>query len=152
MTQVARRNGRLVAGGEPDFHAVAVGIINDWQRGKLPFYMAPPPEEEDDDEAAAVAAAAEVVEDEDDSLDENEGLDEEDAPNGMKPVFGPELAATVGNEVGEEERRRLGARETDTIVGDEAHDQEDDPKIGNDSDSNHAPTDERGVQLDWDDL
>ena len=42
MTQIARRNGRLLPGGEPDFHAVAVNVINDWQRGKLPFFVPPP--------------------------------------------------------------------------------------------------------------
>jgi nuclear GTP-binding protein len=47
MTQLARRNGRLRGGGEPDFFAVAVCMINDWQRGKLPFFVAPP----DDDSA-----------------------------------------------------------------------------------------------------
>lgn len=47
MTQLARRNGRLRPGGDPDFFAVAVCMINDWQRGKLPFFVAPP----DDDSA-----------------------------------------------------------------------------------------------------
>lgn len=37
-----RRSGRLLAGGEPDFHSVAVNIINDYQRGKLPYFVAPP--------------------------------------------------------------------------------------------------------------
>lgn len=56
MTQLAKRNGRLLAGGEPDFNTIAVGIINDWQRGKLPFYVAPP--DEDDEEGASESAGA----------------------------------------------------------------------------------------------
>lgn len=36
------RSGRLLAGGEPDFHSVSVNIINDYQRGKLPYFVAPP--------------------------------------------------------------------------------------------------------------
>lgn len=36
------RSGRLLPGGEPDFHSVSVNIINDYQRGKLPYFVAPP--------------------------------------------------------------------------------------------------------------
>ena len=39
---LARKNGRLLKGGEPDTRTVAVMMINDWQRGKLPHYVAPP--------------------------------------------------------------------------------------------------------------
>jgi nuclear GTP-binding protein len=42
MRQVANRTGRLLKAGEPDFNGVAVHIINDWQRGKLPFFVPPP--------------------------------------------------------------------------------------------------------------
>ena len=36
LERLARRNGKLVKGGEPDVNSVAVSVINDWQRGKLP--------------------------------------------------------------------------------------------------------------------
>ena len=32
LTQLARRSGRLLKGGEPDFFNVSVGVINDFQR------------------------------------------------------------------------------------------------------------------------
>lgn len=32
----------MLPGGEPDFHAVSVNVINDYQRGKLPYFVAPP--------------------------------------------------------------------------------------------------------------
>ena len=41
LDQMARRTGRLLKGGEPDNNAVARMILNDWQRGKLPFFVAP---------------------------------------------------------------------------------------------------------------
>ncbi len=41
LDQVARRTGKLLKGGEPDNNAVARMILNDWQRGKLPFFVAP---------------------------------------------------------------------------------------------------------------
>lgn len=42
MTKLAMKSGRLLPGGEPDFHSVSVNIINDYQRGKLPYFVAPP--------------------------------------------------------------------------------------------------------------
>lgn len=41
LEQVAKRSGKLLKGGEPDVNTVAKMILNDWQRGKLPFYVAP---------------------------------------------------------------------------------------------------------------
>lgn len=32
MTKLAKRTGKLIKGGEPDLHTVAVSMINDFQR------------------------------------------------------------------------------------------------------------------------
>ena len=48
LEKLARRNGKLLKGGEPDVNNVAVQMINDWQRGKLPYFVAPPRMETDD--------------------------------------------------------------------------------------------------------
>lgn len=42
MEQVARRTGKLLKGGEPDVNTVAKMILNDWQRGKIPYFVPPP--------------------------------------------------------------------------------------------------------------
>jgi nuclear GTP-binding protein len=42
MTKVALASGRLLKGGEADFGTVAKMILNDFQRGKLPYYIKPP--------------------------------------------------------------------------------------------------------------
>lgn len=42
IEKLALKSGKLVKGGEPDCSVVAKMILNDWQRGKLPFYTAPP--------------------------------------------------------------------------------------------------------------
>lgn len=42
LTKLALKYGKLLRGGEPDLNNVAVQVINDWQRGKLPFFVAPP--------------------------------------------------------------------------------------------------------------
>lgn len=41
LEQLARRSGKLLKGGDPDIQSVAKMVLNDWQRGKLPFYVAP---------------------------------------------------------------------------------------------------------------
>lgn len=41
LTKLAKRTGKLLKGGEPDLNAVARMVLNDWQRGKLPFFMVP---------------------------------------------------------------------------------------------------------------
>ena len=42
LEQVSRKTGKLLKHGEPDINAVAKMILNDWQRGKLPFFVSPP--------------------------------------------------------------------------------------------------------------
>ncbi|XP_058830405.1 nucleolar GTP-binding protein 2 [Topomyia yanbarensis] len=41
LEQVARKTGKLLKKGEPDIQTVAKMVLNDWQRGRLPFYVAP---------------------------------------------------------------------------------------------------------------
>eukprot|EP00943_MAST-04B_sp_MAST-4B-sp1_P001748 g1748.t1 len=45
LNQIAIKTGRLLKGGEADINAVAKQVINDWQRGRLPWFK-PPPEED----------------------------------------------------------------------------------------------------------
>mmetsp|Transcript_22223 Transcript_22223/g.65845 ORF Transcript_22223/g.65845 Transcript_22223/m.65845 type:complete len:673 (-) Transcript_22223:26-2044(-) len=47
LEKVARKAGRLLKGGEPCSHSSAVTLLNDFQRGKLPHYVAPPELKED---------------------------------------------------------------------------------------------------------
>ncbi|GAA5865968.1 hypothetical protein JCM3774_005542 [Rhodotorula dairenensis] len=42
LTQLARKAGKLHRGGEADFRTVATMVLNDWIRGKIPYYVAPP--------------------------------------------------------------------------------------------------------------
>ncbi|GAA5872151.1 hypothetical protein JCM1840_006335 [Sporobolomyces johnsonii] len=42
LTQLARKSGKLQRGGEADYRTVATMVINDWIRGKIPYYVAPP--------------------------------------------------------------------------------------------------------------
>ncbi|XP_076320055.1 nucleostemin 2 [Tachypleus tridentatus] len=42
LEKLAKRTGKLLKGGYPDIHTVAKMILNDWQRGKIPFFIKPP--------------------------------------------------------------------------------------------------------------
>uniref|UniRef100_A0A7E4VBH1 Nucleolar GTP-binding protein 2 n=1 Tax=Panagrellus redivivus TaxID=6233 RepID=A0A7E4VBH1_PANRE len=66
MTKLANSAGRLLKGGEPDINTVAKMVLNDFQRGKLPYYMRPPgcDDAEDAKHAKETAPINEVEEDE----------------------------------------------------------------------------------------
>jgi nuclear GTP-binding protein len=42
LTQLAKRTGKLVKGGEADLGSVAKMVLNDWLRGKIPYFCPPP--------------------------------------------------------------------------------------------------------------
>jgi nuclear GTP-binding protein len=48
MEMIARKSGRLLKGGDPCVRTAAINLINDFQRGRLPHYVAPPELKEDE--------------------------------------------------------------------------------------------------------
>ncbi|CAG2053849.1 unnamed protein product [Timema podura] len=56
LEKMAARTGKLLKGGEPDIATVAKMVLNDWQRGKLPFYVFPPGYEPELDSKPATAS------------------------------------------------------------------------------------------------
>lgn len=42
LSQLAHRMGKLLKGGDADLDTCAKMVINDWVRGKIPFYVEPP--------------------------------------------------------------------------------------------------------------
>ncbi|KAI8480366.1 Nucleolar GTP-binding protein 2 [Branchiostoma belcheri] len=42
LESMARRTGKLLKGGEPDVSTVAKMVLNDFQRGRLPYFVKPP--------------------------------------------------------------------------------------------------------------
>lgn len=54
LEQLARKSGRLLHGGEPDVDGVAKMVINDFLRGKLPWFTAPPASEGESEKAIGV--------------------------------------------------------------------------------------------------
>jgi nuclear GTP-binding protein len=85
LEQVARKSGKLLKGGEPDINTVSKMILNDFQRGKLPYFVKPHSDEKvdagsiDDEECQLedVPLADESIEEmsEDENEEEGEGGD-----------------------------------------------------------------------------
>ncbi|XP_065734502.1 nucleolar GTP-binding protein 2 isoform X2 [Phocoena phocoena] len=42
LEKLAFRTGKLLKGGEPDVRTVGKMVLNDWQRGRIPFFVKPP--------------------------------------------------------------------------------------------------------------
>ena len=42
LRRLAVQSGRLLKGGEPDMRTISIIILNDWLRGRIPFFMPPP--------------------------------------------------------------------------------------------------------------
>ena len=59
LIQLAIKNGRLLKKGEPDVRTAARMVLNDWQRGKLPYYTEPPKATEDPDPTKRTTRAIE---------------------------------------------------------------------------------------------
>lgn len=90
LTKLALRSGKLLRGGEPDISTTARMVLQDWLRGRIPYFVPPPLDEtgaddadmtesekedisESGDETATGAEHEEEEEDEDE--DEDEGGD-----------------------------------------------------------------------------
>merc|ERR1719193_1585365 len=56
LEKLARKTGKLWKGAEPDVKTVAKQVLNDWQRGRLPFFVKPPAVEDATETAATTAA------------------------------------------------------------------------------------------------
>uniref|UniRef100_A0A3B3RSQ6 Nucleolar GTP-binding protein 2 n=1 Tax=Paramormyrops kingsleyae TaxID=1676925 RepID=A0A3B3RSQ6_9TELE len=42
LEKLALRTGKLLKGGDPDLPTVSKMVLNDWQRGRIPFFVKPP--------------------------------------------------------------------------------------------------------------
>ncbi|XP_060778234.1 nucleolar GTP-binding protein 2-like [Neoarius graeffei] len=64
LEKLAFRTGKLLKGGEPDMSTVSKMVLNDWQRGRIPFFVKPPGPETDEEAKAQLpveASAADAV-------------------------------------------------------------------------------------------
>ncbi|XP_018582545.1 nucleolar GTP-binding protein 2 [Scleropages formosus] len=57
LEKLAFRTGKLLKGGEPDLSTVSKMVLNDWQRGRIPFFVKPPVTETDKEYKESLATA-----------------------------------------------------------------------------------------------
>jgi len=69
LEQMAKNCGRLLKGGEPDISSVAKMVLNDWQRGKLPYFVPP---------IGCMKMPEEKPEEDDHEVDENDDADDDE--------------------------------------------------------------------------
>lgn len=96
LSILARKGGRLLKGGEPDVDGVAKMVLNDFLRGKIPWFT-PPPKREGTTETAEITPATdgEVVKGRKGQLGE--------MPSKVKAESVPALAEAIGEESDEVE-------------------------------------------------
>lgn len=91
LEKMAARTGKLLKKGEPDVSQVARMVLNDWQRGKLPFYVAPegfevPLSKQQNEETAETKTN--IDEKTEDAIDEaKQDTENEKEDNPEKPVY-----------------------------------------------------------------
>jgi nuclear GTP-binding protein len=79
LEQIAYKAGRLLKGGQPDISTVARMVLNDWQRGKIPFYVRPPLDIQDTSRDSGIAHNAPLSENTDLSAEASEKQKSDDA-------------------------------------------------------------------------
>lgn len=143
LSIIARRGGRLLKGGEADVDGVAKMVLNDFLRGKIPWFTPPPKvngEKEDD-------STREVVEGREGRLGE--------MPSKRKADALTDVASAVSNAENELNGDSEAADEFESFSDDEEAQEDllrsdlDDDDYDDDesNDSNDEEDDEAGVQL-----
>ena len=85
LETLARKAGRLLKGGEPDVNAVAKMVLNDFLRGKLPWFTPPPaPPPSSSEPLNDGVGEGDEGEAGEDGKSEN-GIEEEEVGQGQRP-------------------------------------------------------------------
>ncbi|CAG2162631.1 unnamed protein product [Oppiella nova] len=87
LVKMAERMGKLLKGGEPDTNTIAKMVLNDWQRGKLPYFVKPPVPEGSTDVTNSVKSSEMSTES---KANEKEVQKESTSTTGEQPV-GPQV-------------------------------------------------------------
>lgn len=103
---LAKKHGRLLKGGEPDEQGIAKLVINDFNRGKIPWFVPPPEDTERPSKKARLGDDSEAAEDnteaneasEDGAEGEEEKASEEEDKDEAKEDEEEEATASVEEE------------------------------------------------------
>ena len=148
LEALARKGGRLLKGGEADLDGVAKMVLNDFLRGKIPWFV-PPPTREDEASGGIVHDEENVEVAKEDGRDEMLGFthkkrkrESEVENDGVESsVQEAEGADSAGSE--EEDEELEGSADEEDFDGFAEEDDEDESG----SDESHEDEEDRGVNI-----
>lgn len=163
LTAIAKKSGKLLKGGEPDQEAAAKMVLNDWIRGKIPFFVAPPAKSELESQPGAAAATTTEAEKKKTEAEEQELAEERETMEmleeqerslgkvlGIKRVKGVEQPiskiVTMTKFIGDDARRYV---EEEEVVD---HDKEMAEKEEEEEEEEDEDEDEEEEELAWEDV
>lgn len=154
LSSIAKKSGKLLKGGEPDQEAAAKMVLNDWIRGKIPFFVPPPDKEAPGEEKVSNEAPGEreVMEAQERAL--GEILGEKRVKGVEQPI---KQIVTVSKFLSEDTRRaeeEEEEEEEDVEVNGEVEGDEGDSAGEDDEDEDEVEgeEDEEAEELAWDDI
>ncbi|OWZ66939.1 nucleolar GTP-binding protein 2 [Cryptococcus neoformans] len=164
LTAIAKKSGKLLKGGEPDQEAAAKMVLNDWIRGKVPFFVAPPTKPESGADAHVSSATTEKVQEQEqkelaEEKETMEMLEEQERSLGkvlgIKRVKGVEQPiskiVTMTKFLGDDARRYVEEEEVDVDDVDKEMAEEDEDE-DDDDDVEESGEDQEEEELAWDDV
>ncbi|KAM4834145.1 LOW QUALITY PROTEIN: nucleolar GTP-binding protein 2-like [Thomomys bottae] len=81
LEKLAFRTGKLLKGGEPDLQTVGKMVLNDWQRGRIPFFVKPPSAESPSSPQPVPSSSSEVI------TEGSHNIPEEEPAESKEPVL-----------------------------------------------------------------
>lgn len=141
LEMLARKGGRLLKGGEPDVDGVAKMVLNDFMRGKIPWFIPAPAVEEDGQESQAQDESAKEAAPKKrkrDAVEEEEPAEEDDSPEdeveniegdtfeGFGSDSAPDISDDSDSEAGDEEEADAAEADADEAPAEEVGAQESD--------------------------
>lgn len=167
LSTIAKKAGKLLKGGEPDQEAAAKMVLNDWIRGKIPFFV-PPPAKQSDNPVAAEEPVTEASEDAREVLEAQEReLGKLLGEKRVKGVEQPIKKIVTVTKYFADDAKREGEFESDEEMAesaeevDEVDEEEDDEDEESDEDEEEDEEEEadsddedevEGAELAWEDV
>lgn len=166
LSAIAKKSGKLLKGGEPDLESAAKMVLNDWIRGKIPYFV-PPPDKEADSEikkegvvTEATGEAAKLLEEQERELGKALG---EKRVKGVKqelkaiitmPKFMGDDVKRLADEESDEEMADGESDDAAAAVEDDLDDEdmEDDDEDEEEEDDDDDEVDEEDGDLAWEDV
>jgi len=118
LEMIAKRSGRLLKGGEPCLRSAAIMMIHDFQRGRLPHYVAPPElkdgeEAETKKESTSKIEGVKAIKQDLNEIGEENMQDDNDDDDTEQDDEGKKKASTDG-----EDKKQIKTDDAEEVVSD----------------------------------